>query len=251
MKKILFVVCTHGDELSGFNLFLKYPYGKNNKTEWEVVLGNPEAAFLNTRFIESDLNREGAVTKAITYEQKRSLLLKEKMKSFDVVYDIHTTTAIRDNPIWNRCIFVNSLEKGVIDAIFYVKKSYVIYDSDPLINKQYITANHPVGITLEYVKHPNIKATQNHISNDFFSIINEKHNSSNHIFLEFERSVSQKEKSKLNINFKEFFPLSTKEKKLLNLPSGSGYYPVFVNPPEIDPKYYCFLNKKIDGRKRK
>lgn len=136
-------MCTHGDELAGLQLFLQHPYGKNSKVEWKVVIGNPEAITLNKRFIETDLNRSFNAKQAKSYEEQRAEILKKIFPSYDVLYDIHTTQMIK-YPNNGDCIFVNSVEKNVIDESKYVQSKNIIWDSDPEYVKQYLTAHHLV-----------------------------------------------------------------------------------------------------------
>ena len=60
-----------------------------------------------------------------------------------------------------------------------------------------------------------------------------------------DRPVTQEEAKKYKLVLEDFKPLTIVQKKLLRLPVTENYLPVFVNPPTIDPNYYCFLNKQI------
>lgn len=245
MKKILFIVCTHGDELAGYNLFLKYPYGRTKNVEWKVVVGNPEAVMLNSRYYESDLNRSCNVKNPKTYEEKRGVLLKEIMKEYDVVYDVHTTTAIREKSPWDKVVFVNNVNQETMNYVKNLDFNYVIWDSDIEYQKQYVTALHPIGITLEYAKFTSIEKTQQMIEKDFLSIVNNNISKNKQIIVEAYKPVLQKEREKYNLKLKEFVPLTKNEKEQLSLEPTLEYYPIFINPPEVDPVNYCFLNKDI------
>lgn len=93
MRKILFIVATHGDE--GFSLdviksvqanFSKSEYGYN----W--VIGNQKAYQQNVRFIDCDLNRSApGDKKSDLYEERRAAELVEYAKDFDIIIDIHGT----------------------------------------------------------------------------------------------------------------------------------------------------------------
>jgi succinylglutamate desuccinylase len=245
MKKILFIVCTHGDELAGYNIFLKYPYGRTNHVEWKVVVGNPEAVMLNSRYVESDLNRSCNVKNPKTYEEKRGVLLKKIMEDYDLVYDIHTTTAVREKSPWEKVIFVNNVNKETMQYAKNLDFDYVIWDSDIEYQKQYVTALHPIGITLEYVKFTSVAKTQAMIEKDFLAIVNGKNSKKKQIVVEAYKPVTQEERTKYKLQLKEFVKLTQKEKQQLSLEKNSEYYPIFINTPETDPVNYCFLNKDI------
>lgn len=250
MKKILFVACTHGDELAGFNLFVKYPYGKTNDVEWKTIIGNPDAAFLNTRFLETDLNRSFDADTANSFEEKRAEKLKKILSEYDVVYDMHTTTAIRDNPQWEKCLFVNQLDKKTIAECRYVPSTFVVWDSDPKYQKQYLPAHAKVGITIDYAKTANAQEDFARMEKDFLHIINQeeisKEEQTNQIFTEADRPVTQDERDELNLTLEELKPLTTQQKEQLSLPTKNEYYPIFVNPRSVDATYYCFLNMRVD-----
>lgn len=253
MKKLLFVVCTHGDELAGLSLFLNYPYGKNKKVEWKVMVGNPMAALTNLRFTETDLNRSFNATKARSYEEKQAEMLKKIFANYDVVYDIHTTTAIRDSIGWDTCLFVNSANQSTLSECRYVPSDYIIWDSDPTYQKQYLPAHAKIGITIEYAKTKNAATDMKRIEKDFLRIIKQTTISpqaeKKRILCRADRGITQDEKDKLHLFLKEFVPLTQEEKKKLQLPLKKDYYPLFINPRSVDPTYYCFLNEKMDQKK--
>jgi succinylglutamate desuccinylase len=91
MIKVLVVGSTHGHERIGLEVIkelkkLKIP---NDILEFEV--GNPEASFKNVPLIESDLNRVFPGDSNGTYEERRAYELSPKIKSADIVIDIHST----------------------------------------------------------------------------------------------------------------------------------------------------------------
>jgi succinylglutamate desuccinylase len=236
MKKILFIVCTHGNETAGFDLFLKYPYGKTDFIYWEIIVGNPKATLIQSRFIEEDLNRIcEQLHKHKSYEGKRAQMLKQKMANFDTVYDIHTTSNIKERV--NDCTFINSIKS--LKETYFIKSSQVIYDKKN--NKQYITSLHPNGITLEYTKTTNVQHDRNRIFNDFKSIINQKKINKNKNISDFFGLISQTSARKLKLNWQDFNLISDIDIKKLKLPPGQ-YFPVFVNPPEQDTKIYSAIN---------
>jgi hypothetical protein len=245
MKKVLFVVCTHGDELAGLNLFLNHPYGRIGEVEWKIIIGNPAALTLNTRLTETDLNRAFDTKNGALYEEKRAEILKTCFKGYDVLYDIHTTTDITSADL-DDCIFVNNIDAKTLEACSYVSPPHIIWDSDKEYQKRYLTAHHPVGITLEYQKTPDFFHDVNRIRTDFYNIIHEEKSSSpKKILFEADRPVTQEEKNEHGLVFQDFKELSTQDKKALKLKETETYVPVFTSSPLEDHQYYCFLNRKI------
>ncbi len=236
MKKILFIVLTHGNETAGLELFLNHSYGKTDKVEWEVVIGNPEASWLQIRFLEENLNRICANPSSHdSYEGKRAQLLQKKMQDFDVVYDIHTTSFIKDTI--NDCVFINSLDS--LEDTHYAHAKNVIHDSTA--NDQYVTSLHPNGITLEYTKTANIQQDRERILADFKAIINQKKVSIQKNLLEFAGLISQTQAQELSLDWRDFQPISAKDIKQLNL-TKKAYLPIFVNPIEKDAEVYAAVN---------
>lgn len=245
MKKVLFVVCTHGDELAGHKLFQDYPYGETDKVSWKVIIGNPEAVSLNTRYIESDLNRSFNIEKPRTFEEKRARILKSYFKEYDEVYDIHTTRSIHPSS-WDDCIFVNKTTPELLKACTYLTAPHIIWDRDEEYSKQYLTYHHPVALTLEYQKTYDVYNDYERILVDFENIIHqEKPRQQEKTLYEAARGITQEEHTKHKLEFEDFKPLKAIEKEQLGLSLDEVYVPVFVNSKENDKEYYCFLNKKI------
>lgn len=248
MKKILFVVCTHGDELAPLQLFLRHPYGQTEKVEWEVLVANWKAALTHTRFVDDDLNRLFGENEKNSPKSWESTLVPEirkriSQKNYDVVYDVHTTTRIKPKETPD-CIFINANDKKNLHAVSLVKTPFVIWDSNPIYNQQYLTSCHPVGVTLEYQKTALFENDVARILSDFHNITHEKVQGKKMI-CKADQPITQKEAKKYKLSLKDFVPLTVQQKKLLRLPPKDNYLPVFINPPEIDPINYCFLNKEV------
>lgn len=245
MKKILFVVCTHGDELAGHKLFQDYPYGETDQASWKVIIGNPEAVTLNTRYIETDLNRSFNPSNPQSYEEKRAQLLKSYFQEYDEVYDIHTTQTIRPSS-WDDCVFVNNVKPRVLEACSFLSAPHIIWDSDEESSKQYLTYHHPIALTLEYQKTYDVYSDYERILVDFENIIHqEKPRSKKKFLYETVRGITQQEKQKYQLEFEDFRMLKSIEKKQLGLLSDEAYAPVFVTSNEAAAQYYCFLNRRI------
>lgn len=85
-KTIAIVVCIHGTERYG--LSFKIRRGLNVP----VFIGNPKALKKNVRFIDKDLNRVFPGNENGCYEERRAKKLLEKLKSFDVIIDLHSSS---------------------------------------------------------------------------------------------------------------------------------------------------------------
>ncbi len=245
MKKILFVVCTHGDELAGHKLFQDYPYGQTDKVEWEVFVGNPEAVSFNTRFIETDLNRSFDARNPTSYEEKRAELIKLRLQQYDEVYDIHTTRSIHPSS-WDDCIFINHSKPEILEACRYINAPHIIWNSDQEYAKRYLTYHHPFALTLEYQKTYDVYSDYERILADFENIIHQEMRlKKQKIIYEASRGVTQQERGIHGLEFEDFRYLTRLEKKQLELPANEDYVPVFVNQTETDADFYCFLTRKI------
>lgn len=237
MKKILFVVCTHGDEQAGMELFYHHPYGRTDQVEWKVVIGNPEAFTLSSRIFEEDLNRVASLS-GDTYERRRAAKLKELMQGFDVVYDIHTTTDFRTKV--QDSIFINTLDS--LPDTKCAAAQQVIFDSKD--NENYVTALHPNGITLEYCKTKDVAADKARILADFQRIIKQEEMLWARTLSEFEKLISQEVAAEHHFQWSDFEPIPDSDRVALGLPEGK-YLPVFVNVASVDPKTYAALNRCI------
>jgi succinylglutamate desuccinylase len=91
MKKVLFVVASHGDESIGLRAIEKLSKKTGKKINY--LIGNPEALKNNVRFVNSDLNRvypgklKGDVEEKTAYNNLK-LIKKNKC---DYVIDLHGT----------------------------------------------------------------------------------------------------------------------------------------------------------------
>jgi succinylglutamate desuccinylase len=95
MKRILLIGSQHGNELLGDVLIAHIQKHRKELLPFiSFKIGNIRAKKTGTRFIESDLNRSYTGS-GKTYEERRAkrLLYYIKQKGFDLVLDLHTTTA--------------------------------------------------------------------------------------------------------------------------------------------------------------
>ena len=117
-----------------------------------AIIGNPEAMRKNVRFIDSDLNRSfGKRNKnAKGYEKRRAQELTKLMKDFDVVIDIHRTTA----PFAKFTAIITKPEHYKYTLPFHPEYVVVMRHA-----KYSLIGNAKVGISLEYPTH--VRSTSN------------------------------------------------------------------------------------------
>ena len=108
-KSIAIVVCMHGNERVG--LFLKKRLGH---TGVPVFIGNPKALKKDIRFIEKDLNRVFPGNSKGCYEEKRAAKILNKLKKFDIVIDIHSSS--------NKCPLFGIITKPSKEKILIAQK---------------------------------------------------------------------------------------------------------------------------------
>jgi hypothetical protein len=77
-----FVSYTHGDE-----------HPPEEWKDYPCIIANRQAKERGVRYIETDLNRSFDASVPKTYEELRAVELREELKKFDVVIDIHRTEA--------------------------------------------------------------------------------------------------------------------------------------------------------------
>lgn len=125
--KTLYVTYTHGDEHP--------PYEIPN-----ALIANPLAKDRNLRYIETDLNRSFGAKTPVSYEEERAVELEKTLKEYDLVVDIHRTTAQT-----KFCGIITKLEDAVY-ALPYGVSALVLVEN--IQNSLISRTKH--GIALEY-----------------------------------------------------------------------------------------------------
>lgn len=124
--KTLYITYTHGDEYPPYEI----P---------DALIANPLAKERNVRYIETDLNRSFGVKTPVSYEEKRAVELGEMLNDYDLVIDIHRTTAQT-----KFCGIVTKSDDAVYTLPYGVSAVIQVDIQNSLISK----ARH--GIALEY-----------------------------------------------------------------------------------------------------
>jgi succinylglutamate desuccinylase len=146
--KILIVGCTHGHEKIGLKIIRELEKLNIDRNILEFEIGNPEATDKDIPFIESDLNRVFPGDVSGTYEECRAFELMSKIKSADIVIDIHSTntTDLSEDSMIIVTRYDESV-KEILNIINPPKVLYMRYKGDNAL-----ISNAKIGIAFEYGK---------------------------------------------------------------------------------------------------
>jgi len=84
--KLAVVCCLHGNEPYGLEVVKRLP------ASVQYFIGNENALEKNVRFIDVDLNRCFPGDPEGNYEERRAVYLVSKLKDFDYIIDLHSTS---------------------------------------------------------------------------------------------------------------------------------------------------------------
>lgn len=91
-KNVLFVVCTHGNEVIGKKMVDKLSKNTRLINSFDYIIGNPRALKEQKRFIDFDLNRAAPGKKySKKYELRRAYNLITLFRKYKYIIDIHQT----------------------------------------------------------------------------------------------------------------------------------------------------------------
>lgn len=108
MEKIAVVFCLHGNEKYGVEVVAKLP------ASLPSFLANEKALKENVRFIDEDLNRVFPGNAEGNYEERIAFELKDKLKNFDCVLDLHSSS--------NDCPLFGIVTNPTIEQIRFAKR---------------------------------------------------------------------------------------------------------------------------------
>lgn len=140
---ILFIGATHGDEQFGVEV-LQLLSQKRSDFDW--IIGNPEAFRRGKRYYETDLNRCGQGNPAGNrYEQRRAAEIQQLASQYDYVIDLHGAAA--------RCgiftIVTNPTKKNLMLAGLLPAETIVIWPSITPEMKSPLSEFFPCGVEIE------------------------------------------------------------------------------------------------------
>ena len=137
--KILFVVCTHGNETLGLRALDKI----KQREEIDFIIANPEALGKFQRFIDCDLNRSFGSKKPWKHEECLAWDLLDRFKNYDVIVDIHSTTAPTE-----KMAIVNKETPEVKAILECLQFKNIVYFKKGIADGA--MTNHFNGLALEY-----------------------------------------------------------------------------------------------------
>ena len=142
---VALVACIHGDEVAGIRVFKELK--KNNALRNKVgfFVAHPQALRQRKRFITADLNRSFPGSRTGTLEERIAYKLRRKLKSFDIVLDIHTTNSGID-----RLAIVTSLSPAVKNILKFIPIEKVAIVPRGVFGGKELIRYHRAGVSLEY-----------------------------------------------------------------------------------------------------
>lgn len=150
-SKILITIATHGDEKIG--IYVKKKLEKLNviNGQLDFILVNEKAYKRGVRYIDSDLNRVFPGKKNGNYEERLAHSLMPKIREYDLVIDIHSTTSsLRDT------VIVVRNNKKVRDLIEVIGPKYAIYMK--YSRNHSLISYSKLGVGFEYGKDASVSA---------------------------------------------------------------------------------------------
>jgi Succinylglutamate desuccinylase / Aspartoacylase family len=237
MKNLLIIGCTHGDEQIGRFIFNTIPQGYNEHWNYKTLIANPRAMFLNTRFVETDLNRSFNKENPISYEEKRALLISKELKMADLVIDIHQTTANMDH-----CAFIVDNTPELLNVCKYLSIKHIVIGGGFGGKKKDLlleNCNGSLGgIALEYSKNGNYESECAIVQKDIENLISKKITHSNQSTYRLVGKLENKPSQDLS----NWVAINEVIKKEIGFEG--EIYPIFIGEKAYESQY-CTLVKKI------
>jgi len=141
MEKIVFVCCLHGNERYGLEVVKKLP-------AFPYFLANEQAMKENKRFIDVDMNRCFPGNKNGNYEERQAINLLDKVKDFDYLIDLHSSS--------NICPLFGIITKPNNEKIGFAKKlglKRVVIMTESFASGRSLIDSAKCGISLEVGPH--------------------------------------------------------------------------------------------------
>lgn len=155
---ILMITCLiHGDEVGCLPAMMEF-VRRNLETSWidsfrlVFVVGNPEAAIENQRYLDQDLNRSFGESIALNRETKRAQELSSFLTEVDVLIDLHQTIEPTQKAFY---IFPNTEEAVSLARALSLSTDLLTREPGEAFSRgqaaatEVVRANAGIGITLE------------------------------------------------------------------------------------------------------
>lgn len=144
--KIIIIGATHGHERIGARVIEALQKISIPNDSVECIIGNPRAYEHNVPFVESDLNRVFPGDAHGTYEERRAHELSEKIRTADIVIDIHSTntTDLSENSM----LIVTKYDDATRDILDFIAPPKVLVMNYK--NTNALISQAKIGIAFEY-----------------------------------------------------------------------------------------------------
>jgi len=221
-QDILFVGCTHGDEQVGRYVFDTYSCGRNEYYQWKTIIGNPEAMMLNTRFIETDLNRSFPGNPTGTYEERRAHQLIPHLNQADMVIDIHQSYSTTPD-----FMIVNDWTPDIEEIDHYTHFENIIVLSQGVgTYSGLMQMEIPHATAFEYGRQLDMEDARRRVQADIESILNKKPTGIKSKHFAFWKDLPLEFKGQTEID--NFVRLTDEQRKLFGI-TEENIYPTFID----------------------
>lgn len=234
--KLLFCGCIHGNEYIGKYIFDHYPLGKNEYFIWKSIIANPEAMYLNQRFIDTDLNRSFPGRLDGNYEERRAYQLSKVLSQFDLIIDWHQTSNDMDDTI-----LVHDLTPELSEICqFFNIKHIVTLDKGDSYYDGTLLGHVKNSIAVEYGRLYDLQDACQRVEKDIQNLLAKRVVNIDHNYYRILGSVGKEFESKLNL--KNYQKLTEEEREILGIYE-DNVYPIFIGT-EVYQGVYCILLQK-------
>lgn len=142
---IAIVGCVHGDEVIGQKIIRELKKIKIEKGNIALLIANEQAFKKRKRYIKEDLNRVFPGIKGGGAEKGLAYKIKEELKKYDLVIDIHATSSNFD-----RLAVVTRLDKKMKQLLRIVPIKKVALVRSKVFGGKELISHVNLGISLEY-----------------------------------------------------------------------------------------------------
>ncbi|MBI2135244.1 succinylglutamate desuccinylase/aspartoacylase family protein [Candidatus Woesearchaeota archaeon] len=137
--------CQHGDELIGRDIIERLVTVRPDKGTLDLIIANEEAIDVRTRFLDSDLNRIFPGNSTGNREEQIAADLTHRLKPFDYVIDVHSTTACTQS-----FVVITGLDEQAKQLASLVPLPKVVYMEPQIAQGRSLIDHANAGISIEF-----------------------------------------------------------------------------------------------------
>jgi succinylglutamate desuccinylase len=248
--RILITAATHGDEKVGLYVKKELKKLSINKGKLNFMVVNELALKKKKRFIDTDLNRSFPGNPKGGYEEKLAYKLAPKIKEYDLVIDIHSTTSdLKD------ALIITKLNKATKEVIKIINPKYLLYMN--FSKKHALISNAKVGIAFEYGKDESKKALNDIVFDikkvlTHYEMIDEKINLKKKDKIksfEINKTLPKKEGDKINPKITNYKFVRKGQTVAINgktkIKASENFYPILFGQKNYE-TMFGFVGKKFE-----